>query len=51
MKLQRLVHQLVSFGLAAVFTFGILGSIDLLATYPAEPALMAADHNASAPRS
>ena len=39
--LQRLARQATAFGLAAVVTLSILGSIDLLAVQPAGAALIA----------
>lgn len=40
--INRLVHQVVAFGLATVFTVGVFGSINLLATHPADAQIMAA---------
>ena len=47
MLIKRIVHQATAFGLAAVFTFGILGSINMLATQPVDAELMAARAAAS----
>lgn len=47
MMINRLVHQAAALGLAAVFTFSILGSIDMLATQPAAQGVMAAETAAS----
>ena len=48
--INRIAHQATAFGLAAVLTFGILASINVLATQPAEQGLMAAAATASAAR-
>jgi hypothetical protein len=42
MMFNRLVHQATAFSLSALFTVAILGSINLLASPPAEHRLMAA---------
>lgn len=42
MMSHRVVHQATAFGLAAVFTFSILGSIDLLAARHGEAGATAA---------
>lgn len=38
---KRIVHQATAFGLASLFTLGILSSINLLASEPAAHGLMA----------
>ena len=47
MNRNRIVHQATAFGLAAVFTLGILSSINMLATEPVADSVMAAEKAAS----
>ncbi|HLL10147.1 MAG TPA: hypothetical protein VK570_03760 [Rubrivivax sp.] len=44
---KRIVHQATAFSLAAIFTFSILGSINMLAVQPGEHSVMAAERAAS----
>lgn len=47
MMTNRIVHQAAAFGLAVVFAFGILGSINMLAIQPVGQGVLAAERAAS----